>query len=324
MVAYLIGIDEAGYGPLLGPLVVSASVLEMPEAHLAANHWDLLCAAVADSKKHLRGRLLIADSKKAYHRKDGIGGLQRTALAVLASIDELSPCPATAEEFLRAVCPECLKRLLEYPWYRQFAAHALETAPDHSVAVACLKNTLISRQMRFGGVYTRCADVRYLNQRFAVVKNKSRVLFTEVCGLIHTIYQKHASPAAPLQFLIDRQGGRADYSRELMRMFPQFELTVLKMDNRVSSYELAGSNGAMRVHFAVGADGKYLLVSLSSMISKFVRELCMHHLNTYFTSTYPDLEPTAGYWTDGQRFIRDLTARQKDFKIDPNILIRTK
>lgn len=323
--AYLIGIDEAGYGPLLGPLVVSAAVLEMPEAHLAANHWDLLSAAVSPAKKNLRGRVLITDSKKAFSQKDGIAPLQRTALAVLAAVDApQAPPAASARDFLQAVCPDCLPRLLEYPWYQQLDRHTLEAQPDHPVTVACLKNTLKSHNMRFGGLYSRCADVKYLNHRFAVVKNKSRVLFTEVCGLIHTLYQKHASPAAPLQFLIDRQGGRTDYSRELMRMFPNFQLTVLKMDDKTSSYELSGSKGPMRLHFATGADGKFLLVSLASMLSKYVRELCMHNLNSYFISTYKELKPTAGYWTDGQRFIRDLDALPGGLQIDRSLLIRMK
>ncbi len=332
--AYLVGIDEAGYGPLLGPLAVSAAVMEMPEAHLAANHWDLLSAAVAPAKKNLHGRLLVTDSKKAFNQKTGIDTLLRTSLAFLALSDQsggVSPetpnkgdsTSLTAYDFLNRVCPDCLPRLLEYPWYQKFDSHFLEFHPGHSVSVACLKTALGRQNMRFGGVLGRCADVKYLNQKFAAVKNKSRVLFGEVCTLIHALYRRYAG-SETLQFVIDRQGGRADYSRELMLMFPNFDLTILKMDQKVSSYELTGPKGAMRVHFVVGADDKYLLVGLASMFSKLIRELCMYHLNAYFTETYKDIRPTAGYWNDGQRFIKDLDLRLNGSKLDRNMLIRNK
>ncbi|MHC4951781.1 MAG: ribonuclease HII, partial [Planctomycetota bacterium] len=55
--ATLVGIDEAGYGPLLGPLVVSAVSFDMPENLLRANHWDILTKAVSTQKKGLAGRL---------------------------------------------------------------------------------------------------------------------------------------------------------------------------------------------------------------------------------------------------------------------------
>ncbi|MHC5213685.1 MAG: hypothetical protein ACYSOO_03740, partial [Planctomycetota bacterium] len=66
--ALLVGIDEAGYGPLLGPLVVSAVALEVPEGLLRADLWEVLAKAVSAQKRGLAGRLLIADSKKAYNR----------------------------------------------------------------------------------------------------------------------------------------------------------------------------------------------------------------------------------------------------------------
>ncbi len=44
--AIVVGIDEAGYGPLLGPLVVSAAVFQMPDQLVGKNLWDMLAGSV--------------------------------------------------------------------------------------------------------------------------------------------------------------------------------------------------------------------------------------------------------------------------------------
>ena len=90
--ALLVGIDEAGYGPLLGPLVVSAVALEVPEGLLRADLWDVLGKAVSAQKRGLAGRLLIADSKKAYNRKKGIDPLRRSISASSSRGVRISAC----------------------------------------------------------------------------------------------------------------------------------------------------------------------------------------------------------------------------------------
>ena len=84
--AILAGIDEAGFGPLLGPLVVSASVFSVEPGLLDADLWQTFRRSVGNSRKHLAGRLLITDSKKAFNRARGLGHLERTSLAVLQSL----------------------------------------------------------------------------------------------------------------------------------------------------------------------------------------------------------------------------------------------
>ena len=79
----LVGIDEAGFGPLLGPLVVSSSSFSLPNNLLKTDLWQVLRNSVGNRRKRLAGRMLITDSKKAYSRAAGIKHLERTVLGCL-------------------------------------------------------------------------------------------------------------------------------------------------------------------------------------------------------------------------------------------------
>ena len=58
---WVVGIDEAGYGPNLGPLVQAAVALRLPDDDLAG--WTTLKPWVRRAHERDDGRLLIDDSK---------------------------------------------------------------------------------------------------------------------------------------------------------------------------------------------------------------------------------------------------------------------
>ena len=51
------------------------------------------------------------------------------------------------------------------------------------------------------------------------------------------------------------------------------------------------------------------------MISKYLRELLMHRFNAYWKSLIPEVQPTAGYYSDGVRFLRDIEAKRVELGI---------
>ena len=71
---WVVGIDEAGYGPNLGPLLQAAVALRLPDDDPAG--WDTLKPIVRQARGKDDGRLLIDDSKKVYTR-GGIAALER-------------------------------------------------------------------------------------------------------------------------------------------------------------------------------------------------------------------------------------------------------
>ena len=322
--AVLVGIDEAGYGPLLGPLVISSVTFSIPDDHLKSDMWKLLCQAVGKKKKQLSGRLLITDSKKAYSRSSGIAHLRRTVLATISCLE--SPfLPSNAAELLNILCPKCAKRLGDYPWYENLVNCGLGgDADDIEVASLVLKKTLSAGRMRLLGMSSLCLDVGYYNKMVSAVNNKASVLFTAVSTLIKEVfdstYSLHNSDT--IQIIVDRQGGRTHYRTLLSRMFPQLHLHILKEDASGSSYELQGNGKIMRLHFSAKADGRFLPVSLASMTSKYVREVMIESMNRYFLDHSPNLKPTAGYWKDGLRFIKDLETSPAHLQYDNSKLVR--
>jgi len=318
--AILVGIDEAGFGPIIGPLVVSSSALSLPHDLLKSDLWQVLRRSLSDTRKRLAGRLLVADSKKAYSKSIGIKHLERT---VLAAVQCLGKEPATLGELAEFLCPDCLERWSDYPWYEDAGSHRLSSdGADRSIASAVLADDLTSNGMELLQMESCCLDVGYYNKMVAAVKNKANVLFTATSRLIKTAYENYGGD--DLHIMVDRQGGRVHYRRNLQRMFGDMELKILRESPATSSYELTAGGKAMRLHFVVRADGRFLPVSLASMTSKYLRELLISNINRYFNGFGADLKPTAGYWTDGLRFIEDIKTHLPDVRFNGEQLIRSR
>ncbi|MFC1737925.1 hypothetical protein ACFL1G_02615 [Planctomycetota bacterium] len=318
--AVLVGIDEAGFGPILGPLVVSSSAFSVPEHLAKADIWQVLRRSIGYSRRHLAGRLLITDSKKAYSKKIGTRHLKHTVLACLKYLDEN---PVTLSELLSFLCPDLLERLQDYPWYKGSGDYEISVdEPSVLIASEVLRDDTASNNIKLLELKSCCLDVWRYNRMVSVVKNKSTVLFTATCRLIKHAFDNFAADG--LHIIVDRMSGRVHYRRILQRMFPDMQLKIMCERQTKSSYELKTDGKSMHLHFIVKADEKILPTSLASMVSKFLRELLMENINRYFAHHCADIRPTAGYWKDGLRFIEDLQNNGADSHINMEQLVRCK
>lgn len=319
--ALVAGIDEAGFGPLLGPLVVSGSLFEVPDGAEGESLWRLLAAAVSKRASKRHGRIAIADSKKLYAGLRGNGRLDHLERGVLAMLASRELPPASLRALLEAISPGAIETAGGYPWYHGVdlsLPRGAETA-DIVLAGMGLRKVMDSRGVKL--LEIRCETVFEGEfNRLAGAANKSLMLFDVTCRLLMRLWR--AAGSRRLIVHADRQGGRQHYLGGLQRAFEGCSFKIIEEDNNTSAYRITSGTKEAEFHFTVGGEEAHLPVALASMASKYLRELFMELLNGFWAGWVPGLAPTAGYYTDGRRFHRDIAPAVKQLGIDERMLYR--
>src|SRR5688500_18770960 len=116
--AYLVGTDEAGYGPYMGPLVISATVWQAPGPASSCDLYQRLAKSVRPAPGSARCRRLVwGDSKVLYQPKAGLALLER---GLLAALSLLGPSPPDWKSLWEILAPEAPTEFEHLPWYAGF------------------------------------------------------------------------------------------------------------------------------------------------------------------------------------------------------------
>ncbi len=319
------GIDEAGLGPMLGPLAMGWSAFAVPDDGCL---WEHLAPLLSQKPTEDARHLIVADSKVVYTRNPR--GARRLERTVLAFLGQLSDTPKTARELILRT-PKTMRPgelvFERHPWYSELAPELPHVLPKKELErwTASLRATSAHAGIEFlsGGVALHPAGA--LNDSYRRTDNKARTLWEKTASILWQLWNEFGDRGVSLT--IDRQGGRLHYTDLLIETFPMVHIERLREGREGSEYLLSatddeGTTRNMRILFVEKADRTSFAVALASCFAKYGREICMDAFNRYFEALQPGLKPTAGYTTDGRRWVRDADPALKRNSIDTDVLIR--
>ncbi len=312
--AVVAGIDEAGYGPLLGPLVVSAVALDVPDPAAGEDLWTRLADVVTRSTRDPL-RVAVDDSKRLFSQSRGVRHIERTALAFAAAADR----SATTFRSLLGAVADVADDLDAYPWYRG-ADFPVPLAADAGQIEADAARLRQAAGARFLGVRCLPVLVGEYNRLVAEHGTKSATLFLKTASLLAALWRDWGERGLIVH--VDKHGGRNRYGLLLHQTFFGARVHAFTEGAQESIYTVADGPRRMTIGFYEKGDARHLPVALASIYSKYLRELFMHLLNAWWCEQVPGLKPTAGYATDGQRFLRDIAAARQRLGIPDAQLIR--
>ncbi len=318
---YLIGADEAGYAPNLGPLVISASVWWVDEAHWQTDLYRHLRTVVCKSAPR-RGtcspKWAIADSKQLYNSAVGIGTLERGVLAALALVDR---CPADWLDIWRLLDPRAANGLHAVPWHVNYAISLPLAADAEDVArlVARTRRGLERSGVKLLGVRSRAVFPDEFNRGATELGNKSELLSHTTLSLLAEVLESCHDDSVLI--VCDKHGGRNQYSRLLQRQFPDHLVEVRGEGMAESIYHFGPPQARVDIRFRMRGES-FLPTALASMTSKYLRELAMRAFNDFWCGRVPNLAPTAGYPGDARRFMNAIEGARHDLGISNAVLWR--
>lgn len=302
------GLDEAGYGPNLGPLVQTAVGLRA-EGDL----WTRLATVV---KKCGRGprddRLPVDDSKKVYGTSHSLKTLERAVLAISAPRS-----PMTVGTWLEQIASASLVELEIEPWFDPVEPLPIAASAEGvGSARSQFRIAAEAAQLEEFTLVCRVTPPHLFNSLLDRFDNKGAVLAHGVTWLLREL-----RPFTPVGIAIDRLGGRRYHRSLLETAYPAMGIEVVEETEATCIYRAPGP-ARREWRFEVEAESRHFTVALASMISKYTREILMAQFNRFWKQHLPEIKPTAGYPVDAARFIAEIRPTMQALGIEDPLIWR--
>jgi ribonuclease HII len=309
---HYVGIDENGMGPRLGPLVVTAVVARaLPEkdgAKIATSKpRGALAKRIGDSKKLLGpGDTTLGEAwARAIVTRTNERSNATLTTGPLTPTDLISTVALDSEATLRSPCPSHHADLCWGSEGEMFAA------TDETVA-SCRRDLdrLEARGLDILGVRVGVVCVRRLNE--AVEAGLSR-FDVDLHTMERLTLAARDSVGADVYALCGKVGGFDFYGERFGPLNGRLH-TMLCEGRARSEYAFPGVG---RLAFLRDADESHLIVSLASLVGKWVRDHLMHRIVRWHRSHVPDVPEASGYHDPvSARFIKTTALVRKQLRVD--------
>ena len=321
-----VGIDEAGYGPNLGPLVMAAVVVESYEAEVAAppdqapprRLWDDLSAHIRRAGR-IDDRFVVDDSKAILKGGKGREALFSTCLALLDAVGR--PLPSLAADLVAAAARPDADTELD-----RWRPHGEPTPAWPSAGLldrlggrlARRPFSPASRGWRVADLFVDVVGPERFNLGLARRASKAAVHFDAFQGLLRDVWAL-ADDGRPTHVRGDKHGGRHYYLEPLLEALPGTWIDRGVEGPDLSEYTIRAPGRTLNLRLTPRADADDGLVALASIVAKSVRECWMDVFNGFWTRRVPGLKPSAGYPVDASRFRRDVEPTAEALGIGPRL-----
>ena len=302
--AIRIGIDENGLGPRLGPLIVTAVVARTE----GGGHER----AERRARGALRSRL--DDSKKLVsHGDTALGEAWARAIARRMGLSDPDGPDALVRalsldppEILRAPCPSA------------HAEQCWSTTSEAFTADAALVDTVAMDLARLAGqgvsvLHVACVVtcVRRLND--VIAKGLTR-FHADLHAMERLALDARERVGCDVIATCGKVGGFNRYPAAFGPMSGRLH-AVAEEGQKRSEYAVPGLG---RIAFVRDADEKHMLVSMASLVGKWVRDLLMARVVRYHRAVDPDLPDASGYYDPVTTRFIDATRLARDRRSLPD------
>ncbi len=292
----VIGMDEAGYGPNLGPLVVGTTVWRFDGHPGDVDPWAELSEVVSQSAPRKGdGRLHVADSKDVYNPSRGLVSLERTVLAFLRVLGHEPKSFSELHRLLIAAEPQ------SEPWFEN-ADVALPLDADHSEindAATRLSECFAAHNIIVEDIRCDVVLTRRFNDLVRDNDSKGIALSRTSVRLLRSVWDPDSTER--VRVIADKHGGRNRYDELLEEAIDDRMIFRVQEGRERSVYRV----NKTELIFRTKAE-QHLPVALASMVAKYVREVSMELFNQYWCEHVPGLKPTKGYPVDANRFRNEI------------------
>jgi len=314
----LIGMDEAGYGPKIGPLVVALSkwrfsgIGEDCEGKKLDHYLRQAFALPAGSSGPGDQQKLvpIADSKQVYRCRKDLFALEQGVLPLLQLAGWQGHSFRSLLNFSDPTAGDASKGL---PWLADYDVPIPRAAAQKSFSAAAwyLRERFTQLQIQLVEYRARIIFEPEFNRRLRQWGNKAETLWQVGMELLGESVLNSCSSRVVV--LADRQGGRVYYGSLLSRFGERLGLrldSVLQESPMESAYRFQREGGSLEIWFSVKGE-RFLAVAAASMLAKYLRELVLEAFNRFWRERIPTLRPTEGYPADAKRFKAEITGVQE-------------